>query len=122
MALVPVIGGRLYVLVPTGTPAFQGRSHSVLDYRCQEHWEAHGIKIGLDGSQEVPGLILRVLKQERPDVSPDYADVAHTLVTVTNSFTAVVRLVLLPGSDMIKVSGAVYDPCLIPCPGSPDRC
>ena len=63
-----------------------------------------------------------MLKQERPDVSPDYADVAHTLVTVTNSFTAVVRLVLLPGSDMIKVNDVVYDLYLIPCPGSPDRC
>ena len=52
-------------------------------------------------------MILRVLKQERPDVSPDYVDVAHTLVAVTNSFTAVVRLVLLPGSDMIKVSDVV---------------
>ena len=67
-------------------------------------------------------MILRVLKQERPDVSPDYVDVAHTLVAVTNSFTAVVRLVLLPGSDMIKVSDVVYGLYLIPCPGSPDRC
>ena len=30
MALVPVVGGRLSVLVPTGTPAFQGRSRPVL--------------------------------------------------------------------------------------------
>ena len=49
-------------------------------------------------------------KQVQPDVLPDYVDVAHTLVAVTNSFTAVIRLVLLPGSDMIKVSIVVVEP------------
>ena len=71
---------------------------------CQEHWEVYGVRVGLDGSKEVPGLILRVLKSTHPGASSDFMDIAHTLVTVTNSFTAVIRLVLLPGSDMIKVS------------------
>ena len=71
---------------------------------CQEHWEVYGVRVGLDGSEEVPGLILRVLKSTHPGASSDFMDIAHTLITVTNSFTAVIRLVLLPGSDMIKVS------------------
>ena len=103
MALVPVATCRLHVLVPAGAPAFQGESCSFSGIHCQEHWEVYGVKIGLDGSEEVPGLILRVLKPIHPGASSDFMDIAHTLVTVTNSFTAVIRLVLLPGSDMVKV-------------------
>ena len=104
MALVPVATCRFHVLVPAGAPAFQGEFVPFSGIHCQEHWEVYGVRVGLDGSKEVPGLILRVLKSTHPGASSDFMDIAHTLITVTNSFTAVIRLVLLPGSDMIKVS------------------
>ena len=55
MALVPVIGGRLYVLVPTGTPAFQGRSHHVLVDVVRSTGRLMGSRLALMVQRKFPG-------------------------------------------------------------------
>ena len=60
--------------------------------------------MGLSGTESVPGLELRVSGVLSSDQATlDAKDVCTSAIAVINSFTAALKLILLPGADVRKV-------------------
>ena len=69
-----------------------------------EHWVPTKVLLGLSGTRRVPGLVLGVSGVLSSDPATLTAkEVCASVVTVMNSFTAALRLILLPGEDIQKV-------------------
>ena len=80
--------------------SYQGSLQSYVD-----HWVPTKVLLSLSGSSRVPGLVLGVSGVISSDPATLAAkDVCMSVVTVVNSFTEALRLILLPGDDVQKVS------------------
>jgi len=83
-----------------------------LSYQCSlqsyvDHWAPTRVLLGLGDSEssQVPGLMLHITGVSSSDSATLAAkDVCLSVVTVVNSFTESLRLILLPGEDVQKVS------------------
>ena len=69
-----------------------------------DHWAPTQVSLGLSGTRHVPGLDLRISGVLSSDQATlDAKDVCTSAVAVINSFTAALKLILLPGEDVRKV-------------------
>ena len=81
--------------------SYQGSLQSYVD-----HWVPTKVLLSLGdpGSSQVPGLVLRLSGVVSSDPATLAAkDVCMSVVTIVNSFTESLRLILLPGGDVQKV-------------------
>ena len=79
--------------------SYQGSLQSYVD-----HWIPTKVLLGLSGNGRVPGLVLEVKGVVSSDPATLTAkDVCLSVVTVVNSFTEALRLILIPGGDVQKV-------------------
>ena len=81
--------------------SYQGSLQSYVD-----HWAPTKVLLSLGdpGSSQVPGLVLRLTGVISSDSATLAAkDVCLSVITVVNSFTESLRLILLPGEDVQKV-------------------
>ena len=69
-----------------------------------DHWTPTQVSLGLSGTESVPGLELRISGVLSSDQATlDAKDVCTSAIAVINSFTAALKLILLPGDDVRKV-------------------
>ena len=98
-----------------------------LSYQCSlmsyvDHWAPTRVLLSLGDSEssQVPGLMLHITGVSSSDSATSAAkDVCLSVATVMNSFTESLRLILLPGEDVQKVSpftGLLYR-CVPGCSG-----
>ena len=83
-----------------------------LSYQCSlqsyvDHWAPTKVLLSLGDSEssQVPGLVLHLSGVSSSDSATLAAkDMCLSVITVVNSFTESLRLILLPGEDVQKVS------------------